>query len=61
MIKRTINRHEIDIIEEYGGQMHTYEFKWGSLKKVRFPDIYLKSYSVKKKSIINPENFEEFI
>ena len=58
---RTHNKQEIDFIEEYGGQMHAYEFKWGTLKKVRFPDVFLKSYPVKMTSIINPENFEEFI
>lgn len=58
---RTHNRQEIDYIEEYGGQMYAYGFKWGSLKKVRFPDIFFKSYSVGKTDIINPENFEEFI
>ena len=39
--------------------MHAYEFKWGALKKVRFPEIFLKSYPVKMTSIINPENFED--
>ena len=27
---RTHNRQEIDFIEEYGGKMYAYEFKWGS-------------------------------
>lgn len=58
---RTRNRQKIDYIEEYGGQMHAYEFKWGSLKKARFPGIFLTSYPVGKTGIINPENFEEFI
>ena len=58
---RTHNKQEIDYIEEYGGQMYAFEFKWRSLKKVRFPDTFLKSYRVGKTGIINPENFEEFI
>jgi hypothetical protein len=41
--------------------MHAYEFKWAVLKKVRFPEIFLTSYPVKMTSIINPENFDEFI
>ena len=58
---RTHSRQEIDFIEEYGGQMCAFEFKWGSPKKVRFPEIFIKSYPVKRMSIINRENFEEFI
>ena len=58
---RTHSRQEIDFIEEYGGQMYAYEFKWGSSKKVRFPEIFLNSYPVNKTSIINRENFEDFI
>jgi predicted AAA+ superfamily ATPase len=58
---RTHNRQEIDYIEEYGGQMYAYEFKWSSLKKVRFPDSFLKSYPVREKRVINPDNMEEFI
>ena len=58
---RTHNRQEIDYIEEYGGQMFAYEFKWGASKKVRFPDIFLESYPIQGTSIINNENFEVFI
>lgn len=58
---RTHNRQEIDFIEEYGGKMYAYEFKWGSSKKIRFPEVFLKSYPVQSTSIINNENFEEFI
>jgi len=58
---RTHNRQEIDFIEEYGGKMYAYEFKWGSSSKIRFPELFLKSYPVQSTSIINNENFEEFI
>jgi predicted AAA+ superfamily ATPase len=58
---RTHSGQEIDFIEEYGGQMYAYEFKWRSLKKSRFPEIFLKNYPVSGVRIINSENFEEFI
>lgn len=58
---RTHNRQEIDFIEEYGGKMYSYEFKWSSSKIVRFPEAFLNSYPVNKTSIINRENFEEFV
>ena len=58
---RTHARQEIDLIEESGGQMYAYEFKWGSLKRIRFPESFLKSYPVYKTSIIHRDNFEEFI
>ena len=58
---RTHNRQEIDFIEEYGGKMYAYEFKWGSSRKFRFPEVLLKTYPVQSTSIINNENFEKFI
>lgn len=58
---RTHNKQKIDFIEEYGGQMYLYEFKWGTSRKVRFPEIFLNNYPVKKTGIITRENFEEFI
>ena len=58
---RTHNRQEIDFIEEYGGKMYAYEFKWGSSNKIRFPEVFLKSYPVQSTSTINNVNFEEFI
>ena len=58
---RTHNRQEIDYIEEFGGHMFAYEFKWGLSKKVRFPEIFMKTYPVKKTGVITRENFEEFM
>jgi len=58
---RTHTRQEIDYIEEYGGHMYAYDFKWGVSRKVRFPEIFMKTYSVKKVSVITRENFEEFM
>jgi len=56
---RTHNQQEIDYIEEYGGKLHAYEFKWRP-KKVRVPKVFDHSYDMTYQQI-NRENFESFI
>lgn len=57
---RTYDRKEIDYIEESGGELHGYEFKWGD-KKVAAPKIWLQTYDKSFFETINKENFLEFI
>jgi predicted AAA+ superfamily ATPase len=59
---RTYDQKEIDSVEEYGGILHGYEFKWGAggLKKLvrkQFSEAYPESIL----ETINPENFEKFL
>ncbi len=57
---RTWDQKEIDLIEEREGKLFGYEFKWGS-KITRKPNEWLKTYSNSEFSVINRENFLEFV
>ena len=58
---RTRQQQEIDYIEEYGGKLHAYEFKWNPNKKVRFPKTFLNAYPNSETKVITPENYQEFL
>lgn len=58
---RTYSQQEIDLIEEHGGNLYGYEFKWNSKKNQVAPSEWLKSYPNTTFEIINPENFIDFI
>ena len=58
---RTHQQQEIDYIEEYGGKLHAYEFKWSTHKKAKFPKTFLKAYPNSETRVITPENYIEFI
>ena len=57
---RTFDQAEVDYIEEYDGALHVFEFKWKSNNK-KMPASLLNSYTVNSTSIIDTENYEEFI
>jgi uncharacterized protein len=58
---RTTQQQEIDYIEESGGQISAFEFKWNVTKKGRFPQTFLKAYPNAKTKIITQGNIEDFI
>ena len=58
---RTNSQREIDYIEDYGGKLHAYEFKWNPNKKVKFPKSFLDNYPNSEIKVINRDNFEEFV
>jgi len=57
---RTYDQQEIDLIEEGGGQLHGYEFKWGGKEK-RAPRSWTETYSHSHYQIINRDNYLDFI
>lgn len=59
---RTYDQKEIDLIEEFGGILHGYEFKWGagSIKKATQRE-FSETYPDSELKVINQENFESFI
>ena len=57
---RTYDRQEIDYIEEYGGQLWGYEFKWGN-KEARKPKLWLETYEKSQFETVNKNNFINFI
>jgi predicted AAA+ superfamily ATPase len=57
---RTHTGSELDYLEERGGQLAGYEFKWGS-KVATAPAAWLETYPQAVFHCINRENFMEFI
>jgi len=58
---RTIRQREIDYIEEYGGKIHAYEFKWNRNSKPKFPKAFKTAYPDSELNLIHSGNFESFI
>ncbi|MEI6060642.1 MAG: ATP-binding protein [Bacteroidota bacterium] len=57
---RTYDQKEIDFIEESGGQLTGFEFKW-TARKTKVPEEFLKTYDNSTFLLITQENYLEFI
>jgi len=57
---RTQTQQKIDYIEEYVGQIHSWEFKWIQNKRVHTPLKFTETYN-SIPTIIDRKNFREFI
>jgi uncharacterized protein len=58
---RTWKQSEIDLVEERGGKLYGYEFKWRN-KKITVPDEWEDAYSNSAEwSVISPENALDFV
>lgn len=57
---RTYTGAEIDYVEEDGGTLHGFEFKYGD-KKVKPPKTWMETYKSANFSLINQENFLDFL
>jgi uncharacterized protein len=58
---RTQQQQEVDYVEEYGGQMHAYEFKWNPNSRARIPKSFLNAYPGSEAQVIDRGNFTGFI
>lgn len=58
---RTYDRQEIDWIEDRGGRLHAYEFKWNPHKKVKTPAGWTRTYPDADYTVIHPENYLDWI
>jgi predicted AAA+ superfamily ATPase len=58
---RTYDQQEIDWVEDRGGVLHAYEFKWNAGKKLRVPAGWKKTYPDSKSYVINPENYKDWL
>jgi predicted AAA+ superfamily ATPase len=54
---RTWEKQEIDLIEEYGGGLHAWEFKWSGKKSPRMPSAFQENYPDAEYHVVNPGNF----
>lgn len=58
---RTTTQQEIDYVEDAGGQLHAFEFKWQPKKPARFPKSFLEAYPGSETRLIDREHFDEFV
>ncbi len=58
---RTYDQQEIDLIEYKNGELVAYEIKFKANKKTKIPGAFAKSYPKAVFSIINTENYLDFI
>jgi predicted AAA+ superfamily ATPase len=57
---RTVQKQEIDFIEEKDGTINAYEFKWNSRGKKKIPTTFLREYNAEG-FIIDVNNFRSFV
>jgi hypothetical protein len=58
---RTYDQQEIDWVEDRGGQLYGYEFKWNSSKKVKAPGGWIRAYPDAEFKVINPDNYSDWL
>jgi predicted AAA+ superfamily ATPase len=58
---RTVGQQEVDYIEDYDGQLHAYEFKYGAVKKASLPSAFAKAYAMDKMEVVTPANYQLFL
>ena len=58
---RTYDQKEIDYIEEEGGKLKTYEFKFNPKAKTKVPKEFLKTYPESEFNTIHSNNYWDFV
>lgn len=58
---RTYDQQEIDWIEDRGGKLHAYEFKWSSKRTAKLPKIFQEAYPGSDFQVINSENYLDWL
>lgn len=53
---RTYDQKEIDFIEESGGELKAYEFKFNTRAKSKYPEEFLNKYENSSFQVVHPEN-----
>ncbi|MCK9577956.1 ATP-binding protein [bacterium] len=57
---RTYDKKEIDYIEESGGKLFAYEFKY-SQEKIKQPKVFLESYENSEFTVVTKNNYQDFL
>jgi len=57
---RTAQQQEIDLIEEAGGNLRAFEFKWNPRSTPKMPSTFAKTYE-SSFEVITPKNFTAFL
>ncbi len=55
------NQKEIDLIEERGGLLYGYEFKWSQTKKTVAPKDFRENYPNSSFKAVTPKNYLDFV
>ncbi|GEP97480.1 ATPase [Chitinophaga cymbidii] len=58
---RTHQQQEIDLIEETGGKLYAWEFKWNEKSKARIPAAFMEAYPGSIDGIVNRSNYMGFV
>ncbi len=58
---RTHQQQEIDMIEETGGKLYAWEFKWNEKAKVKIPASFLDAYPGSITGTVNRRNYMDFL
>ncbi|MEE9438866.1 MAG: ATP-binding protein [Saprospiraceae bacterium] len=58
---RTKTQQEIDYIEERGGKLFAYEFKWSKNKKAKIPKTFMNAYPDSETMIVTQDNYDVFL
>lgn len=58
---RTYDQQEIDWVEDWGGKLHAYEFKWNPKRKAKFPKAFAEAYPRSEFEVINSDNYYEWL
>lgn len=58
---RTYDQKDVDLIEESGGTLRGFEFKWNPTKKAKAPKDWLNTYDQATWELISRENFTDII
>jgi len=57
---RTYDQKELDLVEEYGGSFHAYEFKWKK-ENVSRPKKFMETYPQSSFEVVNKDNYRGFV
>jgi predicted AAA+ superfamily ATPase len=57
---RTVQKQEIDFVEERDGQITAYEFKWNNKGRKKIPPMFLREYDARGE-VIDHTNFRDFV
>ncbi|SEW05802.1 hypothetical protein SAMN05428988_1655 [Chitinophaga sp. YR573] len=58
---RTHQQQEVDLIEESGGKLYAWEFKWNEKTKAKIPQAFMDAYPGSITNIMNRTNYMEFV
>ncbi|TCC99832.1 ATP-binding protein [Pedobacter psychroterrae] len=58
---RTVDKTEIDYIEEQDNKLSAFEIKWNPKVKVKFAKSFTEKYTPETTSVINSDNYWEFL